>query len=119
MKYITAAALTAALLTPYLNGVEAGQRNTLKGSKSALLEQNRKANEDDLSRVTYADMEKFKQAGLLVHIPRSARNYFVDSGLPDNRAYTRPWTRLFLERYSSQVRDECGRLEIQSAVRPV
>ena len=89
MKYITAAALTAALLTPYLNGVEAGQRNTLKGSKSALLEQNRKANEDDLSRVTYADMEKFKQAGLLVHIPRSARNYFVDSGLPDNRAYNR------------------------------
>lgn len=92
--------------------------NPLKGSRSALAEQNRKANEEDLTRIKDDDMlERFIKHGYLVPLQGNS-NYCVDRRLDDDQAYVRPYTRKFVERLSEQYHSKFGqKLQVNSGIR--
>jgi hypothetical protein len=92
----------------------------LKGSHEILIRQNQIADSDGLERIRDdADLERMRQAGILVPIPASA-SLRVDDRLPANRRYCRPWTALFLDTLARQhyARFQSS-LQVNSAVRTV
>lgn len=92
----------------------------LRGSREILVHQNEVADRDGLSRIQNdEDMLDMRDKGLLVSLPTSAA-LEVDSRLPDNRRYCRPWTARFLV---NLARAHYARfhtpLQVNSAVRTV
>ena len=68
----------------------------LKGSHEILIRQNVMADQDGLVRVQDdADLERMRLSGQLVPIPAAA-GIQIDSRLPVNRRFCRPWTAQFL-----------------------
>jgi hypothetical protein len=80
--------------------------------------QNARADADDLSRMTDARMiRRFENAGLLVPVPRSTSSFYLHQ-VPGQYAFLRPWSRLFLTRFSRQFHQRFGaRLRVTGLVR--
>ncbi len=92
----------------------------LKGSHENLIRQNVMADQDGLTRVQDdADLERLRLSGQLVPIPAAA-GIQIDSRLPLNRRFCRPWTAQFLSTlaaaYYAYFRTP---LQVNSAVRTV
>ena len=92
----------------------------LKGSHENLIRQNVMADQDGLTRVQDdADLERMRLSGQLVPIPAAA-GIQIDSRLPLNRRFCRPWTAQFLSSlaaaYYAYFRST---LQVNSAVRTV
>jgi len=68
----------------------------LRGSTESLVRQNEKTDADNLERIEDdADLDHRIAQGMLVPVPASAA-LTVNSSLPQNRRYCRPWTASFL-----------------------
>ncbi len=92
----------------------------LKGTRESLLRQNQVADREGLDRVqNQADLLDMREKRILVPLPVSYALQ-VDSRLPADRRYTRPWTARFL---ANMARAHYARfhtpLQINSAVRTV
>ena len=113
--------LTALAATALLPGLALAQGpSALMASDSSQLVQNRRADEDDLSRMRdVAMVRRFHQAGYLVSVPASTPQYYLRS-IPAKYRYLRPWTKLFLDRLSRQFYARFkSRLRVTSLVRTV
>lgn len=107
------------LLTVFLAGLtpEPGQAQSLRGSSASLDRQQRAARQHDFTYLqSPAQVERFVKAGYLVPV-RSNRDFDIHGvSFP----YTRPETRTFILRLSSQYRRACGeRLVVTSMTRPL
>ncbi len=92
----------------------------LKGSHEILIRQNVMADQDGLTRVQDdADLERMRLSGQLVPIPAGA-GIQIDSRLPGNRRYLRPWTAQFLSNAAAaHYAIFHTALQVNSAVRTV
>ncbi len=93
----------------------------LRGSRESLIHQNEMAEADGLERILDdADLNDRIAHGSLVPVPVSS-GLRINTDLPDNRRYCRPWTAKFLSDLSSaHSRQFTGAaVEVTSAVRTV
>ncbi len=92
----------------------------LKGSHENLIRQNLMADQDGLTRVQDdADLERMRLSGQLVPIPAAA-GIQIDSRLPLNRRFCRPWTAQFLSSLAgAHYAYFRSSLQVNSAVRTV
>jgi hypothetical protein len=93
----------------------------LRGSHESLVHQNMMAEADGLERILDdADLADRIAHGSLVPVPASVALH-VNTDLPENRRYCRPWTARFLSDISQahSARFAGGALEVTSAVRTV
>lgn len=98
----------------------AGHESPLAARASSQAVQNARADAYNLSRMRNTTMvRRFARAGYLVRVPSRTRSYYLH-GVPSAYRYLRPWTRLFLQRLSSQYHARFGqRLRVTSLVRTV
>jgi hypothetical protein len=98
----------------------AGSHRGLVADESSQAVQNARADADNLSRMQNVSMiQRFVRSGYLVPVPESTRHYYLH-GIPDPYQYCRPWTKLFLDRLSSQYYAKFRtRLRVSSMVRTV
>ena len=76
--------------------------NLLRAVQNSQLIQNKRADADDLSRMKdVAMIQRFFKADLLVRVPSKTRHYYTRY-IPSKYSYLRPWSKLFLDRLSSQ-----------------
>ena len=111
----------AARAVPAFNlSVPAFMPVALRGSHEVLVHQNIIADVEGLSRIQNdAQLSEMVRSGDLVALPASSA-LFVDSRLPLNRRYCRPWTAKFLSDLSRAHQTVFGRpLQLTSAVRTV
>lgn len=113
---VRAAALFAALVLGASSAGADGQ--SLQGSTRSLDLQNREARDHDFTFLTSRNhVERFAQAGYLVSVPRSTRDYEVKRGVVP---YTRPEVAMFISRLGGQYRAACGeKLVVTSLIRPL
>jgi LysM repeat protein len=99
------------------SGVSVLEAQTLRGSPRAMQKQNRVAVEHDYTFLqTSAQVRRFVDMGLLVHLPGNADYALARVSHP----YARPAVKLFVERLASQYRAACGeKLVVTSLTRPV
>ena len=92
----------------------------LKANSHSPLIQNRYADRDDLSRMIDSEMVKrFNRNGYLVKVPASTRHFYLRYIAPEHR-YLRPWSKLFLDRLSSQYYARFKKkLRVTSVVRTI
>jgi hypothetical protein len=93
----------------------------LRGSRESLVHQNEMAEADGLERILDdADLEDRITHGSLVPVPVSA-SLRINTDLPENRRYCRPWTAKFLSDLSQSHAERFAgsSLEVTSAVRTV
>jgi hypothetical protein len=92
----------------------------LKGSHEILVRQNQMADDEGLDRIRDdEDLQRMRQAGLLVPVPASSRLH-IDERLPANRRYCRPWAAVFLTEMGREFHARFGdALQVNSAVRTV
>ena len=93
----------------------------LRGSHESLVRQNEMAEADGLERILDdADLADRIAQGSLVPVPTSA-SLHINTDLPENRRYCRPWTAQFLNDLAkAHSRQFSGTsLEVTSAVRTV
>ena len=93
----------------------------LRGSHESLVHQNEMAEADGLERILDdADLEDRIAHGSLVPVPVSSA-LAINTDLPENRRYCRPWTAKFLTDFARAHAERFnGRaLEVTSAVRTV
>lgn len=97
--------------------VSALDAQTLRGSPQAMQRQNRIALEHDYSFLqTSAQVRRFVEIGLLVHLPGNEDYTLASVSHP----YARPAVKLFVERLAAQYRSACGeKLVVTSLTRPV
>ena len=107
-------ALAASVLL--LVSATSGVAQSLAGSKSSMVRQNRQANQHDYTFLrTSSQVHGFVRKGLLVRLPGNADYRVVDVSFP----YARPEVKTFIERLGSQYRDACGEpLVVTSLTRP-
>ena len=80
----------------------AESEDLLRAQWSSQIVQNKRADTDDLSRMkNVAMVQRFARAGLLVRVPSRTRHYYTRY-IPAKYSYLRPWSKLFLDRLSSQ-----------------
>lgn len=122
--WLVVAAATLSLLAP--QDAAAQRPRALMGTPSKLAQQNRLADDYDLSRMDDpAEVRRLVSSGRLVAIPRSGRGYYIDAKL--GRAYShrtvlvyaRPWVLRFLKAEGSRFRAKFpgSRLKVSSLVR--
>ncbi len=106
--------LAAGLL---LGGVQGTSAQSLRGSSASLDRQVAQARGHDFTHLTgAAQVRRFVDAGLLVHLAGNRDYTLVDVSFP----FARSEVRLFVERLSSQYRRACGqRLVVTSLTRPL
>ncbi len=106
--------LAAGLL---LGGVQGTSAQSLRGSSASLDRQVAQARRHDFTHLTgAAQLRRFVDAGLLVHLAGNRDYTLVDVSFP----FACPEVRLFVERLSSQYRRACGeRLVVTSLIRPL
>jgi len=99
----------------YLSAASPG---LLVADYTAPMIQNKKADGDNLSRLRDAAMlRRFVRGGYLSRVPARTRSYYVQD-VPAQYRYSRPWTKLFLDRLSRQFHAKFGRrLRVTSLVR--
>ncbi len=100
-----------------LGGVQEMSAQSLRGSSASLDRQVAQARRHDFTRLTgAAQVRRFVDAGLLVHVAGNRDYTLVDVSFP----FARPEVRLFIERLSSQYRQACNeRLVVTSLTRPL
>jgi hypothetical protein len=92
--------LATGLACPALMLAEAA--GALRGTEVSQIMQNKRADADDLSRMKdVAMIRRFARAKLLVPVPVRTSHYYLRS-IPAAYRYLRPWSKLFLDRLSSQ-----------------
>lgn len=98
--------------------VWAGDRTLLMADESSQVLQNTRADVDDLSRMRDIGMvRRFVHRKYLVPVPASTQGYYLHTVQPTYR-YSRPWTKLFLDRLSRQFHAKFNqRLRVTSLVR--
>ncbi len=108
------ALLAAGLL---LGGVHGGAAQSLRGSSASLDRQVAQSRQHDFTHLAGpAQLRRFVDAGLLVHLPGNRDYTLADVSFP----FARPEVRLFVERLSSQYRRACNeRLVVTSLTRPL
>lgn len=113
-------AAVIAFLFVFSGFLHAGDRHSLVANVSSQTIQNTYADDANLSRMTNAAMiRRFARNGYLVSVPSSSRSYYLHAVRPDER-YCRPWTKVFLDRLSSQYQARFHqRLRVTSLVRTV
>lgn len=113
-------AAVIAFLFVFTGFLHAGDRHSLVADVSSQTIQNTHANDANLSRMTNVAMiQRFARRGYLVPVPTSASSYYLHAIRPPER-YSRPWTKLFLQRLSSQYEARFHqRLRVTSLVRTV
>lgn len=94
-----------------------GQAQSLLGSRASMLRQSLAAREHDYTYLqTGADVRRFVDRGLLVHLPGNSNYRLGTVSYP----YARPEVKTFVERLSKQYRAACGeRLVVTSLTRPL
>jgi hypothetical protein len=93
----------------------------LRGSHESLVHQNEMAEVDGLERILDdADLEDRIARGSLVPVPVSSALH-INTDLPENRRYCRPWTAKFLAdlAHAHSARFIGSAIEVTSAVRTV
>jgi len=92
----------------------------MTATRSSPLVQNRKADEDELSRMrNRAMIKRFESAGYLVRVRPQTEHYYLRSVPPAYR-YLRPWSKTLLERLGRQFHARFHkRLRVTSLVRTV
>jgi hypothetical protein len=106
---------------PELQAVRLNIPAPLRGSHESLVHQNEMAEADGLERILDdADLEDRISHGSLVPVPISAELH-INTDLPENRRYCRPWTAKFLTdlSHAHSARFAGTALEVTSAVRTV
>ena len=107
--------------SPEIQAVRLNIPAPLRGSHESLVHQNEMAEADGLERILDdADLEDRIAHGSLVPVPVSGALH-VNTDLPENRRYCRPWTARFLTDLARahSARFVGGALEVTSAVRTV
>jgi hypothetical protein len=96
------------------------QSRQLTANGSSQIIQNVEADRQDLTRMVDAAMiARFAGSGFLVPVHEESSHYQVDTVASAYR-YTRPWTKLFLDRLSTQYSSRFGKkLRVTSLVRSV
>ena len=96
----------------------AAVRTSLRGTRQSQLVQNKRADRDHLSRMTdQKTFERFKRLELVVPVSPNTKDYYIHA-VPAQYRYLRPWSKLFLDRLSSQFRRRFGRpLRVTSLTR--
>ena len=97
---------------------EAAVRTSLRATRQSQVIQNKRADRDHLSRMTdQKTLDRFKRLELIVPVPAKTKDYYIHD-IPAQYHYIRPWTKLFLDRLSSQFRSRFGGpLRITSLIR--
>lgn len=97
-----------ALLLPFLavalgpGSLWCASAELLRAKPTSQLTQNRRADEENLSRIRdRAMLRRFVRAGLLEPVPPRTRYYYTRY-IPPEYHYLRPWSKLFLDRLSRQ-----------------
>jgi len=118
MRPLRAAPLVIAMALACPAKTFADSSELLRAEWNSQVIQNRRADRDDLSRMTNVAMvQRFARAGLLVPVPSSTKYYYTRY-IPAKYRYLRPWSKLFLDRLSSQYYARFRkRLRITSMVR--
>ncbi len=107
-------------------GVRAQRPPELKGSPDKLAEQNRLADDYDLTRMSSPTViRRLVRSGSLVQIPHRGYGYYIDRRLGRGYArrdvlyYARPWVKKFLQREGGRYaeRFDGARLKVSSLVR--
>ena len=100
--------------------VSAASRGALRATTESQVHQNKRADRDHLSRMKDRGMvESWARLELLSPVPAKTRDFYIHR-IPSEYRYVRPWTKLFLDRISSQFRRRFGRpLRITSLTRTV
>jgi Family of unknown function (DUF5715)/LysM domain len=108
------AALAAAAVLCLSAAPASGQ--SLAGSKSSLIRQNRQANQHDYTFLrTSSQVHEFVRQGRLVRFSGNSEYRVVDVSFP----YARPEVKTFIERLAGQYRSACGEpLVVTSLTRP-
>jgi len=109
------------LPSPEIQAVRLNIPAPLRGSHESLVHQNEMAEADGLERILDdADLEDRIAHGSLVPVPTSSALH-INTDLPENRRYCRPWTAKFLMdlSHAHSARFAGGTLEVTSAVRTV
>jgi LysM repeat protein len=114
MERAVTAALAGAMI---MVSASSAYAQSLRGSPHAMQQQHRVAIQHDYTFIqTSAQLRRFVNAGLLVHLPGNA-NYELGRV---SHPYARPAVKLFIERLSAQYHSACGeRLVVTSLTRPV
>lgn len=82
--------------------LESASADLLRARPTSQLTQNRRADEEKLSRIRdRAMLRRFVRSGLLEPVPPRTRYYYTRY-IPRDYHYLRPWSKLFLERLSRQ-----------------
>jgi hypothetical protein len=105
---------------PRLQLVHLAMPPPLRGSHESLVHQNVMAEADGLERIRDdEDLQDRIDHGSLVRVPLSS-GLRINTDLPDNRRYCRPWTAQFLSDLSQAHSSRFGTsIEVTSAVRTV
>ncbi len=107
-------------------GARAQRPEELKGSPEKLAEQNRVADDYDLTRMTSPrEVRRLVKSGYLVQIPRRGYGYYIDRRLGRGYArrdvlyYARPYVKAFLQREGEHYADrfDGAALKVSSLVR--
>jgi hypothetical protein len=98
----------------------AGNAALLRANRNSQALQNQRADRDDLSRMKdVAMVQRFVRAKLLVRVPNRTKYYYTRY-IPAKYSYLRPWSKLFLDRLSSQYyRRFKKKLRVTSMIRTV
>lgn len=98
-------ALSLAVMALAAQTLTAASLRATRGSQAV---QNKRADEDHLSRMENQEMvERWARLELLVPVPAKTSSYYLHAVRAENR-YLRPWAHLFLERLSEQYRSRFG-----------
>ena|SRR5579872_2023382 len=92
----------------------------IRGSQESLLRQNLRVSQDELVRIQDdSQLDGLIQGNALVNLPDNNHVTFA-TNLPNNRRYCQPWTRSFVEDFSTKYYAEFHQqLMVTSAVRTV
>ncbi|MBG99393.1 MAG: hypothetical protein CMN58_03475 [Solibacterales bacterium] len=98
----------------------AASRSSLRAKADSQLLQNKRADRDHLSRMVDREMvDSWARLKLLVPVASKTRSFYLHK-IPTQYRYVRPWTKLFLDRISSQFYRRFKRpLRITSLTRTV
>jgi hypothetical protein len=86
-----------------------GSPLSLRADSQSQVIQNERADDDKLSRFDdHIMVQRFARLELLHEVPARTSSYYIHA-IPDEYQYLRPWTKLFLDRVSSQFRERFGK----------
>ena len=86
----------------FVSSAVAAPRLSLRADSQSQIIQNKRADSDRLGRIEDDRMlQRYARLQLLSSVPDKAKGYYIHN-VPTRYRYLRPWTKLFLDRLSSQ-----------------